>query len=58
MQYMQNDVVRRATFYFLLGEAEPCCANKTVGNVNYNLESQDLSRTKYYGCKDDCIYRR
>jgi hypothetical protein len=58
MQYMQNNVVRRATFYFLLGEAEPCCANKTVGDVNYNLESQDLSRTKYYGCKDDCIYRR
>jgi hypothetical protein len=35
-----------------------CCDNKTVGDVEYLLVGQDSAWTGYYGCKDDCIYRR
>jgi hypothetical protein len=44
-------------FYFLFS-GDNCCANKTVGDVKYYLDSKDLFRTRYYGCKDECIYRR
>jgi hypothetical protein len=50
------EIYNKALSFFFLGEY--CCANKTVGDVKYYLESKDLSRTKYFGCKDVCIYRR
>ncbi len=35
-----------------------CCDSKTVGDVVYLLDGRDNASTGYYGCKDDCIYRR
>ncbi len=35
-----------------------CCDEKTVGDVVYLLDGRDNAWTGYYGCKDDCIYRR
>ncbi len=35
-----------------------CCDEKTVGDVEYLLDGMDSVWTGYYGCKDDCIYRR
>ncbi len=37
---------------------ETCCQVKTVGGVEYELVDLDTGRTKYYGCKDGCIYER
>jgi hypothetical protein len=31
---------------------------KTVGGMEYELVDLDAGRTKYYGCKDGCIYER
>jgi hypothetical protein len=35
-----------------------CCDSKTVGDVVYLLDGMDSVWTGYYGCKDECIYRR
>ncbi len=29
---------------------------KTVGGMEYELVDLDAARTKYYGCKDGCVY--
>jgi hypothetical protein len=54
------DICKEATkkFNFSCSGENSCCDRKTVGDVEYLLVGQNMYKTTYFGCKDECIYRR
>jgi hypothetical protein len=54
------DICKEATkkFNFSCSGENPCCDRKTAGDVEYLLVGQNMYKTTYFDCKDECIYRR